>query len=1489
MIRKLLRTLHAGRLLRVGVKLLLAALVATYLFINRSFLFLLGLYVSLYFFVGSTTFTDLVEDALASEIPGFVSFANAQWGPDPSELRFAHVRIFSENNQEVVHAPAAVFQLDIASTVTGAVETMVRSDAPITVMFDKAVVTDPWVWVEIRDDGSVGLHKAFDTPSTPRDPDAPAPRDLNIHIASVSILDSNGWVESPHFNVEWEGLHLSGDFHVVEFPGTVNFDLPLAKIGIADVYFKPHVIPGTRPSRAHLPIRDLDVTLLQWRGTKFNVARTRGKLDDGAMSFRGWIDTKPERLRIDGTVTADVGADSMLLSQLFGEVLPMSGAVNVTVSGATDIKRWADAEVLVQSRHLEVGDLTLSDLDASLGISPILSVAGHYDHRIDIGRLTTRALGGRVSVAKASYSSVDSRHRLLRPDAQRRSLDVTLELQKVNPWTLITSSALQGPSLGVSLPFLDGALDGRLKLVATQDTGTGATTLHARTGGVTMSWEGGQRGLPLAARYDLNGDLSYALTPPLAPGNDGLRQAESITFEEFGLVSGSDAVTVNGAVDLAARRLNLAASARIGSLGKFVGSLGGSGVDGRLTLQEARLGGTLDDPSLRGVVRITNAELDGRPIGTISGAADLDDGVLVVSDLFSDTPFGTVRASGRVRLWRDDLGHPDPRLPFTIHKLSVDALDLGRLSPQLGLQGVWDVKQSRPLSGNADAPLESLTGELGVNARNVTIAGERARRIQARIVAARDSFRLRDGVINLCRDPTRKRRSGAACRKGGPNITLTGQLDKGFGGPLGPRFKSHIKTRNMPLRTFNVFAGVDDMRGEVTSDIQIEGRFAAPRFFGSVTLDDFGVGNVELGDARLDLTWGRAGEIVVTAMQFFDNMTLQESLIDISKGRFKARFDADIQDLAVFSRLLPALKLHPAIDIVGTGKGRFELDPTGRVPWRLRFDAAPGDVTVTVNDGRTRYVSGDHVRYRMLPDQLRVLAPVRLQSASARDVYVCGGIQNDRWDLEVAGEIGSELLTPLSEVRDLFSALDGSVLVAADPETAKQGRRSRCLQRAGDNLMLVRGELGTPTFQGTLISHKLSFTPRTFGRSVTLDDGGRLKLRVTNRPGRQLVRVEAGKHSLRGEIEDGRFDISGDLYLQDLAIDDADLAVSGSEIYWSSAGEYNLTFNPDVNLDVTDFGDDGTRRIRMTGDVLVTDGNYFKSFDSFARAFGAVTGGGEESYARPLTERVPWLKSLTMGLDVTSTNFTVQSAFPTGKLDLEARLDVTLSGSLDSVTVKRRIDILPDGTITYNLFRRDFEIRHGYLEFDGEGDRPRIELRADTEVEYLERAAGGDDRPEEDKQVTVIVMITGRLPDDLNIELSSQPGGFTQADLERLIVTGKPLRDTASAREDTLFSFDFGNFVNKLLKAPFVDAVKLGLTQEGFVDTQIVTKFGRDVSLRTRAVQEAGDSTRLSARFEFRLTDDIVLEGRAVRSTGNDFTNANERYEARIKYRIPLD
>lgn len=1485
--RKALSYLHPLRLLRVTAKLILATLAAIYFVVNRSFLFLLAVYVSLYFFVGSSSFTNVIERALGGEIPGFLTFANAQWGPDPTELRVAHVRIMTEKNQEVVHAPAAVFTLDLAGTAAGAIEGMIRRDAPITVLVDKAVVADAFVWVEVRDNGDVGIHKAFDKDGPPRDPSLPPPRNLDIHIDSVELHDTHGWLESPHFNVEFENLDLTGDFHVIEYPGTVNYDIPLAHIGKADIFFKPHVVPGNRPQRLLIPVRDMDVTMLQWRASRFNVARVEGKLPEGTLSFRGMVETDPDRgRRIDGTAVIGISAESDLLQRFFGQVLPLSGAMQLTVNGVTDIQNWADAEVLLQSRQLKLGDLTLSDVDSNFEVSPVLSPAGHYDHRIDIRRLAAQTLGGRVSVTKATYSGVDSSQTFIRPNARRHVLDVTLALQQVNPWALISSSLLGGSDLVPTLPFLDGRLNGRLQLAASLDQGSGVLALQTRTEGLTMNWEGGQRGLPLSSRYGLKGGVRYTFEPPLTPTNDGLAARERVTLTDFGLVSGGDSVGVDGGIDLVDQTLDLTANARIGNLARFIGTLGGSGVAGRFRLSDAKIGGTFDDPAVRGTIRITNAELDGRTIGTISGTVDLSNGMLSLADLSSNTPFGSVKAGGRIRLWRDSLERLDPRLPFVVTRLDVDALDLGKLAPQLGILGVFDVDLRRPVKGAAAAPMKTLLGEVNVAARNITLAGERARRIQGRIIATKDRIRLKDGLIALCRDPPRKGKPGAKCRKGGPNIKATAHVYKRFDDRRGPRFKAHLKTRNLPLRTINVFAGVDDLRGEATADVQIEGRFSAPRFFGTVGLRDFGVGNVELGDAQLDLTWGRAGEIVVTAMQFFDNMTLQESLIDITKGRFKARFDAEIKDLAVFSRLLPALELHPTIDIVGSGKGRFELDPMGRVPWRLRFDAAAGDVTVTVNDGRTRYVSADRVRYRMVPDLLRVVQPVKLVSGKNRDLYVCGGIQDSRWDVELAGEVGTELLTPLAEVRDLVSSLSGSVLIAADVDTANRRGRSGCMQRAGNNIALVRGELARPTFDGTFTTNALTFVPRNLGRQVTFDDGAHLKLRPTNRIGRQLVRVDKGKRALKGEIDDGRFNIFGDLYLQDLTIDDANLTVSGSEIYWASAGEYSLAFNPDVTLNIDDFGDDANRRIDMRGDVLVTEGKYFKSFDSFARAFGAVAGGEGEGYERPLTERVPWLKSLRMNLDVRSNNLAVQSAFPTGKLDLEARLDINVAGTLDTVQVRRRVDILPDGTISYNLFQRDFEVRNGYLEFDGD-EGPRIELRAEAEVEYLQARGAG--RPDEERQVTVIVLISGRLPDDLNIELSSQPGGFTQADLERLIVTGKPLQDQTSAFEDNLFSFDLGSFVNRLLKAPFVDAVRLGLTQEGFVDTQIVTKFGRDVSLRTRAVQEAGDSTRLSARFEFRLTDNVVLEGRAIRSTGNDFVNNNDRYEARIKYRIPLD
>jgi hypothetical protein len=458
-------------------------------------------------------------------------------------------------------------------------------------------------------------------------------------------------------------------------------------------------------------------------------------------------------------------------------------------------------------------------------------------------------------------------------------------------------------------------------------------------------------------------------------------------------------------------------------------------------------------------------------------------------------------------------------------------------------------------------------------------------------------------------------------------------------------------------------------------------------------------------------------------------------------------------------------------------------------------------------------------------------------------------------------------------------------VVAPDDAYAADAARRGCLTGASNAVLRVSGPLDAPVFSGKLAAKGVSLSPRSFGRTFSLAQGATVTLRPGKGVGRQRVAFPR-QARLRGDLDDGTFALWGSVDFDRFSLDDADLSVVGTDLFFASSGEFNLTFNPSVHLAVSDFGRPQSRRMALSGDVVIVDGTYYKSFDSFARAFGAATGGARDAYQEPLTERVPWLKDLALNLDVTSTVLAVRSPFPFGRADLDARVDVSVSGTLDKPQVFNRIDLLPGGVISYRVLGREFELLSGSLDFSGDPGRPRIDLQAQTEVEFLERVGSGDES--EERQVTIIVTITGTLPDDLSIQLSSTPGGFDQADLQSLILAGKPLDDDVLAREDNLFSFDIGRFVDALLAAPFVDAINVGLTQDGFVDTELVTKFGRDLRLRTRAVQESGDATRLTARFQFRISDSVVLEGSVDRSTGAT-ADEHETYQTRIKYRIHLD
>jgi len=494
------------------------------------------------------------------------------------------------------------------------------------------------------------------------------------------------------------------------------------------------------------------------------------------------------------------------------------------------------------------------------------------------------------------------------------------------------------------------------------------------------------------------------------------------------------------------------------------------------------------------------------------------------------------------------------------------------------------------------------------------------------------------------------------------------------------------------------------------------------------------------------------------------------------------------------------------------------------------------------------------------------------------------GEEEPTLDVALAGAVGAELVAPA--VSDALSVLEGSLVVGAG-ETPDPTLPS-CLGTPGTPALHVTGALTAPVVQGQVRAVGVRLVPRDFGRAFVVDDGAELVLRRGPGPAEQLVRLpREGARRLSGELDDGTFGVWGDLSLDALAPKDATLHVEGTDLSFVSRGEFNATVSPDLVLRVRDFQDPARQDLAVSGQVRVVEGTYYKSFDQFARAFGAATGGPVDGYSAPLTERLPWLADTLLDLDVRGSNFAVRSPFPLGQAELDTRMDVHVGGTLGAPQVFNRVDILPGGRIQYRVFQREFEVVRGTLDFSGDPERARIDLAAQTEVEYLERVNNSDEGSQ-DKQVVITVTITGVLPDDLDIQLSSTPGGFDQGDLQSLIFTGKPRAEDVAAREDNLFSLDVGRFFNALLAAPFVDAVNFGLTQEGFVDTEVITRFGRDLRLRTRAVQEAGNATRLNARFQFHISDSIVLEGSVDRTTGTS-TTAADTYEARIKYRIPLD
>jgi hypothetical protein len=232
-------------------------------------------------------------------------------------------------------------------------------------------------------------------------------------------------------------------------------------------------------------------------------------------------------------------------------------------------------------------------------------------------------------------------------------------------------------------------------------------------------------------------------------------------------------------------------------------------------------------------------------------------------------------------------------------------------------------------------------------------------------------------------------------------------------------------------------------------------------------------------------------------------------------------------------------------------------------------------------------------------------------------------------------------------------------------------------------------------------------------------------------------------------------------------------------------------------------------------------------------------------------------------------------------VDLDARFNLRVGGTLDQVDVRGPLEVT-EGTITYELTNKEFEIERGNVDFDGDPEHPLVDIEAaaDYVVQNVAKSTF-QQTTDDDDEVRVIIRVTGRMP-DLNFNLSSNKTTLTQTDLQYLIATGKTKAGFSETGGEFSYGANLTRLVTRLLKAPFLEEFSYRPGSDGG-ELEIISRFA-GFKFRVTAKQ-TGEGNSYNVGFSYRITDRLRLEG-SLRDREED---RPQKYTAKFKYSIPLD
>lgn len=1483
------------RLFSFGWRLARGLVHTAYLIVFRSALYVLALYLVVYFFVNSTHFRGVFEPSISVVLDGgHLEADHWRWGPLPWQGGAIDARCRTPRGDTVIEAAWADGEVDLSDLLRWVFDAVVvGKEEPFRLHVTRGEAHGFIARLDFDETNHLALVDAFDAPDEIEGPGSGM--EFRIRISNAKASDGRALLRFPNWSLDVDVEDAEAEIVVAD---TTRVGSRLVSIrrgqGVIDLGADPET---GRPRRLQPRLGRTHVQGFRWLGDGLDLVRVRTVIDDamhvdatGAMSFAGAVPT------FRGTAQVDVERVPDAARALFGELLSGSFSVVARGEGAFDDIR---ADAVVRSPAATLAGVDFDDVGVSIDLRRESLLPGERPYVLRLPTVAFAADGGRIRVDDFVWrpewvsDPVQGPAGIL-PVSDLLTARVWLEDADVGAWLArLGVAGAPAPAHGLA----SGHVELRAGRFAHADGAGWEAEAELAT---TVVWSGEGR-WPVAPRYDIDGGVQFLERPPAAGDDAGLQGGLVVTGRDLRLRSGKDELRLDGGLSVSSGALDFSASGAVGHVAGLAAAFGLPNVDGRLRLQEARVRGSVAAPTGEGRVQLESLVVDGARVGDVSASLALVDGSLRVRRLVAEGPWGhidgaatlqvlpgSVRAraakerppdpSGRARQRAngadsDARGTPVGR--YGVDDLHAEGILLDQVLPGRGLAGTANLTIGR-LTGDLQAPLRSLRGGGRLVVRDLRAAGERFRRAEATLEANDRTVALRDirGVL-----------------AGGGRLRGDLSWEKRTGHVM-----AELHVPPLPLTAFALL-GVDDWPAEsdLGLDLRVEGDLTDPAIEGRVRFRGArarlsrrdGGQWLRIGDAEVQLHREPGGDLRLTSASFFPGF----QLLDGSRVAFRgvSPRDALVRIGAVDwdpARLLPWMA---AVDAEAAISAETEIRADLRTgDWGIALDAPVGGLRFRLQKGRVEFVNPEPLNARVGPGGV-VLPGFVLAGSEGSRLVVCGSVAGDgAIDFAVSGDVTAEPVRVL--LRRTFSRLEGRLRLTGDDDRRPAACGSDVLWEGGGAL-LVSGDVRTPQLLGRVELLGLHAQPRGFGREITLSRSAVLHV-SPGRPG--MTRISMPRHeAVSGAVEDGTFALWGWAELRDFLPSNGKLEFEGTDLYYSAPKNFNATFNPRLTFTFENMDDPERRTSALTGDVDITEGAYYRSFDTLARAFGGALSREQATPTQSLARAVPALADTALDIRVTGQNVIVTSGFTFGTTDLELRIDVKVRGTLARPLLWDRIEIVPGGLITYKIVRREFEVVRGVLDFRGDPEAPRLDVEARTEIEYYDDRSGSlstlDSAPLDDERVvTITVKVEGTYP-EIDVDLLSDERGWDPSDLQSFILTGAPATSTRgarAARSINLFTEDLANLAHKLLLSAFVDAITLGVTPEGGIDWGVIASLGRNLKLRTRVIQQGADK-QYRARFEFRITERLSLEGQLKVNEENAETV--KTYESKLRYRIPLD